>query len=151
MLEESGFYSEHLQRISANIMGGLLALFAVVFVGIAIAVRAFRWARRRIDDLRLFLAFLAFAMSADVIGAYRAHRSATTEIRNIRHRLMIADAAGYPCADVLVAFADYNAAVEGALESVPFAYKMNAANLDGRWAEYQRDRDEARATREGAR
>ena len=50
MLEESAFYSEHLQRISANIMGGLLALFAVVFVGIAIAVLALRWARRRIDD-----------------------------------------------------------------------------------------------------
>ena len=90
-------------------------------------------------------------MSADVIGAYRAHRGATDDIRDVRQRLMTADAAGYPVADVLLAFADYNAAVEGAPESVPCAYKMRAEYLNQRWADYQRDREARRAGRREAR
>jgi hypothetical protein len=96
--------------------------------------------------VRVFLALLVFGMSADVVGAYRAHRDAAKDIRDIRQRLMTADAAGYPPADVLLAFADYNAAVEGAPESVPYAYAMRAEHLNQRWADYKRDRDDRRAT-----
>jgi hypothetical protein len=77
----------------------------------------------------------------------QAHRDAAKDIRDIRQRLKTADAAGYPRADVLLAFADYNAAVEGAPESVPCAYEMRAEHLNQRWADYQRDRDERRAKR----
>jgi hypothetical protein len=97
--------------------------------------------------VRIFLALLVFGMSADVVGAFRAHRYAAREIRDIRQRLIAADAAGYPVADVLLAFTDYNAAVENAPESVPKAYACCSQYLNERWADYQRDRDERRAAR----
>jgi hypothetical protein len=60
---------------------------------------------------------------------------------------MMADRAGYPVADVLLAFTDYNAAVESAPESVPFAYPWHAKDLNVRWATYQADREKARKSR----
>lgn len=145
MLEESAFYSEHLQRMSANITRGVLAIFGVVFVVIAFGVTPYVGHDTGLTIVRVFLAMLVFAMSGDVIGAYRAHRGATNDIKDIRQRLITADAAGYPLADVLLAFTGYNAAVESAPESVPYAYKMRAQYLNERWADYQSDRDERRA------
>jgi hypothetical protein len=145
MLEESAFYSEHLQRISANVMRGVLVIFAVIFLVIAFGVTPYVGHDIGLTIVRVFLAMLGFAISGDVIGAYRAHRGATNDIRNIRQRLITADAAGYPLADVLLAFADYNTAVESAPESVPYAYKMRAEYLNERWADYQNDRDTRRA------
>ena len=145
MLEESAFYSEHLQRISANVMLGVLVIFAVVFVIIAFGVTPYVGRDTGQTIVRVFLALLVFGMSADVVGAYRAHRGATNDLRDIRLRLITADAAGYPAADVLLAVADYNAAVEGAPESVPYAYKMNEKHLNERWADYQQDRNNRRA------
>jgi hypothetical protein len=147
MLEESAFYSEHLQRISANVMLGVLVIFAVIFLIIAFGVTPYVGRDTANTVVRMFLALLAFAMSADVIGAYRAHRLAAREIRDIRQRLMTADAAGYPLPDVLLAFADYNSAIEAAPESVPKAYAIRATYLNQRRADYQRDRDAARAAR----
>jgi hypothetical protein len=144
MLEESAFYSEHLQRISAVVMLGVLVFFAVAFFIITFGVTPYVGRDIGLSIVRVFLAFLVFGMSADVFGAYRAHRDAAKDIRDIRQRLMTADAAGYPLADVLLAFADYNAAVEAAPESVPYAYAMRAEHLNQRWAEYQRDREERR-------
>lgn len=42
---------------------------------------------------------------------------------------------------------DYNAAVEGAPESVPWLYDWYASDLDQRWKEYQADRAVVRAKR----
>jgi hypothetical protein len=147
MLEESAFYSEHLQEISAAVMRGVLAIFALIFAVLAFGVTPYTARDTGHSLVRVFLAMLAFAMSADVMGAYRAHRATAKRIRDIRQRLITADTAGYPTADVMLAFADYNAAVESAPESVPFAYKLRAEHLGERWADYQRDRDERRASR----
>jgi hypothetical protein len=147
MLEESAFYSEHLQRISATAMLCVLVFFTIVFVVIAFGVTPYVARDTGHTIVRVFLALVVFAMSADVIGAYRAHRVAAKEIRDVRQRLMIADAAGYPFADVLLAYADYHSAIEAAPESVPWAYAMQAEYLNQRWADYQRDRDERRAQR----
>ena len=86
-------------------------------------------------------------MSSDVLGAYQEHKSAAKEIRDIRQRLSVADANGYPFPDVLLAMTDYNAAVEGAPESVPWLYDWYASDLDQRWKEYQADRAVVRAKR----
>jgi hypothetical protein len=147
MLEESAFYSEHLQRISANVILVVLILFAVIFLVLAFGVAPYVARDTSLTITRVFLAMLVFAMSSDVVGACRAHREAARELRDIRQRLITADAAGYPCADVLLAFADYNRAVEGASEHVPYAYHMCKKHLNERWADYQRDRDERRAVR----
>lgn len=151
MLEESAFYSEHLQRISANVTRGVLVIFAVIFVIIGFGVTPYVGHDTGQTIVRVFLAMLVFGMSGDVIGAYRAHRGATNDIRDIRQRLITADAAGYSLADVLLAFTDYNTAVEGAPESVPWAYKMRARHLNERWADYQNDRDKRRAAQREAR
>jgi hypothetical protein len=145
MLEESAFYSEHLQRFSATIILGVLALFAVLFVAITFGITPYVGRDTAQALLRVFLALLVFGMSGDVFGAYRAHRDAAKDIRDIRQRLKAADAAGYPLADVLLAFADYNAAAESAPESVPRAYEIRAEHLNERWAEYKGDRDARRA------
>jgi hypothetical protein len=147
MLEESALYSEQLQRISANVMLGGLLLFAVAFLVISLAITPFVERDVVYIVLRVFLATLVFVMSADLLGAYRAHRLAAQEIKDIRHRLSTADAAEYPLPDVLLAFVDYNAAVESAPESVPFAYKWNTAKLNATWRAYQADREHARASR----
>ena len=145
MLEESAFYSEHLQRISATVMLGVLVLFGIIFSIIVFGITPYVGRDIGLSIVRVFLAFLVFGMSADVFGAYRAHRDAAKDIRDIRQRLMTADAAGYPSADVLLAYADYNAAVESAPENVPYSYDMRKKHLNQRWADYQRDRDERRA------
>jgi hypothetical protein len=150
MLEESAFYSEHLQRISAFVMLGVLVFFAIAFIVITFGITPYIGRDTGQSIMRVFLALLVFGMSADVVGAYRAHRDAARDIKDIRRRLITADAACYPTADVLLAFADYNAAVESAPESVPWAYERRKEYLNERWAEYQRDRDERRAAKERA-
>jgi hypothetical protein len=148
MLEESAFYSEQLQRISTNVMLVVLASFAILFVVIMFGIAPYVGHDTTQALMRVFLALLIFGMSSDVFGAFRAHRDAANDIRDIRQRLKVADAAGYPRSDVLLAFADYNAAIESAPESVPWAYKIRKKYLNERWAEYQHDRDERRAAQE---
>lgn len=148
MLEESALYSEYLQRISSRVMLGVLLLFALSFLVIALAVTPLIGRDTTYIVIRVFLAALVFAMSADVLGAYRAHRDAAKEISYIRHRLTTADRGGYPLQDVLLAFTDYNASVEAAPESVPFAYKLCGSQLNERWETYQSDRVQARAISE---
>jgi hypothetical protein len=147
MLEESALYSEHLQRISSHIMLAVLWLFLIIFFGIALAATPFIEREMALLVLRVFLALIVFVMSADVLGAYQEHKSAAKEIRDIRQRLSAADANGYPFPDVLLAMTDYNAAVEGAPESVPWIYDVYAKELDQRWKDYQDDRAVARAKR----
>jgi hypothetical protein len=147
MLEESALYSEHLQRISSYVMLGVLWFFLIVFFGIAFAATPFIEREAAFLVLRVFLALIVFVMSSDVLGAYQEHKSAAKEIRDIRQRLSVADANGYPFPDVLLAMTDYNAAVEGAPESVPWLYDWYASDLDQRWKEYQADRAVVRAKR----
>jgi hypothetical protein len=150
MLEESAFYSEQLQRMSAAVMLAVLAFFLILFVVITFVITPYVGHDTAQALVRVFLALLVFGMSGDVFGAYRAHRDAANDIRDIRQRLKTADAASYPLADVLLAFADYNAAAESAPESIPWAYKMREKHLNKLWTEYQRDRDARRAA-EGKR
>ena len=132
-------------ELRAFVMLGVLVFFAIAFFTITFGITPYVGRDTGQSIMRVFLAFLVFGMSGDVVGAYRAHRDAAKDIRDIRLRLITADAAGYPPADVLLAFADYNAAVESAPESVPWAYNMREEYLNQRWAEYQRDRDDRRA------
>ena len=83
-------------------------------------------------------------MSSDVLGAYIAHRDAATAIEDVRERMASSASTGYPLSDVLLATADYNAAVESAPENVPWAYWYMEKDLNDRWAEYQLNRNAAR-------
>jgi len=150
MLEESALYSEHLQRISSYVMLGILCFFVAIFFVIALATTPFIEREMAFLVLRVFLALIVFVMSADVLGAYQQHKSAAKEIRDIRQRLSAADANNYPLPDVLLAMTDYNGAVEGAPESVPWLYDIYGTELDQRWKDYQNDRAAARSGRSRA-
>lgn len=146
MLEESAWYSEHLQRVSSYAMLALLVCFGICFLIIALATTPFVERDSAFIIIRVFLAALVFVMSSDVLGAYRQHRSAAKEIRDIRQRLSIADRIGYPLPDVLLAMTDYLSAIEGAPESVPWAYKYCAKDLDAGWKQFQADRAATRSS-----
>lgn len=144
MLEESAFYSEALHRKSASVMQIVLVLYAVAFVLIALLAPTMLENHTTIIFVRVFLALAVFAFSSDVLGAYRAHRSAAQDAQKILHRLRVADRDDYPFADVLLAMCDYNAAVEGAPEIVPYVYDHDVKRLNKRWSDYQSDRETRR-------
>ncbi len=145
MLEESAFYSADLQRASATAMLVIIGLFATIAAALALTALPLVERDSMLLVVRIGLSILVFVMSSDVLGAYIAHKGAARAIEDIRARLIAADRSGYPQADVLLAMVDYNAAVESAPESVPFAYRFSEKDLNQRWAEYQRDREAARA------
>jgi len=122
MIEESALYSEHLQRKSGHVMLGIVLFFGLLFLVIALVSIPAIERDTGMVIARVILALMVFVLSADVIGAWRLHRAAAEEIKQIRNRLMVADRAGYPMPDVLLAFVDYNSAVEGCPESVPSIY-----------------------------
>ncbi|WP_156942680.1 hypothetical protein [Mesorhizobium sp. L48C026A00] len=136
MIEESAFYSAHLQRFSALAMLGILVIFAIVFAGIAFAALPFIDEATTLTILRVFLALLVFGMSSDVLGAYLSHRSAARDIESVRSRLQLARRDNFPLVDVLLLMGDYNLAVESAPESVPYAYDISEKRLNRLWAEY---------------
>ncbi len=148
MLEESALYSHELHRLSAMVMFGIIIIFTVVALAIAIVTTPYITRDTAFIIARIFLAALVFVLSSDVLGAWQAHLSAAKDIEKIRQRLMTADRAGYPMSDVLLAMTDYNAAIEGAPEIVPFVYQARRKHLDQRWNDYQNDRAYDRESRQ---
>lgn len=144
MIEESALYSEYLQRKSAQAILGILLFFAVLFLIVALVSIPTIDRDTGMVIARVILALMVFVLSADLLGALRQHRAAAEEIKQIRNRLMVADRANYPMPDVLLAFADYNAAVEGCPENVPLIYGWYQEELEKRWADYQNDRAASR-------
>lgn len=149
MIEESALYSEYLQRISGRVMLSILVSFATVFLIILLVSIPTIDPEAGMLAARAILALMVFVLSVDVLGAWRLHVAAAEEIKQIRNRLMVADRGGYPMPDVLLAFVDYNSAVEGAPESVPFIYVCCRKKLEQRWNEYQADRVAERANSQG--
>ncbi len=139
LIEESAFYTAHLQRKSAAVMHvvvvGFLAVFSVIaFVGLPYAAT-----NTMLVVVRIALAFLVFVLSTDVFGALVAHRRAGEDSKDIYMRLSRARACAFPQSDVLLALSDYNAVVEAAPEVIPYVYPLCRYGLDQHWREYQRD------------
>lgn len=147
MIDESAMYSEELHRISGFVMLGILIFFGMIALALALGSAPYVTRDTAFVMVRIFLAALVFVLSSDVLGAMQAHFSAAADIKDIRARLMTADRADYPLPDILLAMTDYNAAIEGAPEVVPWAYKVQKNNLDQRWKDYQADRAADRAAR----
>jgi hypothetical protein len=145
MIEESALYSELLQRKSADVMFGILIIFAAIVIVIALVSIPTVERDTGMVVARIVLSLMVFGLSADLFGAWRLHNDAAEQIKQIRNRLKIADRAGYPMPDVLLSFVDYNSAIESAPESVPFVYRWYRDELEERWKDYQADRAEARA------
>ncbi|MBD2746751.1 hypothetical protein IC232_08580 [Microvirga sp. BT688] len=144
MLEESAFYSAKLQRVSASTMLAIILVFALLAGVIALTAIPMVERDGSMVGTRILLSVLVFIMSSDVLGALLAHRSSASALDNIRARLVAADRSRYPQTDVLLIMADYNAAVESAPESVPFAYRLLESRLNQQWRQYLADRAEVR-------
>jgi hypothetical protein len=106
MIEESALFSEHLQRVSGNVMLAILLFFAAVSLVIALVSIPMMERDTGMVVARVILALMVFVLSADVLGALRLHRAAAEQIKQIRNRLMVADRGSYPMPDVLLAFVD---------------------------------------------
>lgn len=151
MIEESAFYSAELQDISAKAMMAIVVIFVLAFTGIAFAATPFVARDTTLIAYRIFLAVLVFGMSSDVLGALIAHRSAARTLQGIKARLKVARRDGFPLTDVMLITSDYNAAVESAPESVPYAYEARAKSIDARWRQYQIDNNTSEAEARDAR
>lgn len=142
ILEESAFYTEDLQRFSGFIMKLLVALFLLISVAVAIKSIPSMDRPALMTGTRIFLAVVVFVLSADVLGALRAHGDAARIAELVRRRMSAAYLSGYPMADVLLALGDYGSAVEAAPEVLPFVYPARRKHIDARWSSYQSDRDQ---------
>jgi hypothetical protein len=102
MIEESALYSELLQRKSADVMFGILIIFAAIVIVIALVSIPTVERDTGMVVARIVLSLMVFGLSADLFGAWRLHNDAAEQIKQIRNRLKIADRAGYPMPDVLL-------------------------------------------------
>lgn len=139
LVEESAFYTAHLQAKSAIVMRVIIVCFLVAFAIIAFVGLPYTATDTMMVVVRIAMAFLVFVLSTDVFGAMVAHKHAAADSKEIYMRLSRARAAKFPESDVLLALSDYNAVIEAAPEVVPYVYGFCRTGLDQRWREYQRD------------
>jgi hypothetical protein len=143
IIEESAFWTADLQSGSGWLMlavfGGLTA--AIVIVAAIVLPAA---PNVLLTVARLFLVFLVFGLSADVWGTCTGHFAAARNIRAIQCRVQAAGLKQFPEADVLLATADYNAAVEGAPMQAPVIYRLRGSALNALWQAYRQARIEER-------
>lgn len=140
MLEESAFWTETLQAMSAKAMGAFFSVLLAAGVVTILAAVPFADSSAMMVGVRILLAMLVFALSSDVLMAMRAHAQAAREIKDIRTRLRTSGRNGYDEVDVLFLMSEYNAAVEAAPVVVPLAYRLKRETLNRRWSEYLADR-----------
>lgn len=136
MLEESGFWTYHLQRASSHVMWAVFAAFAVILALVTSYVIGSEDNSHQIQTVRVLLAGLTVFMSADIMGAARMHGATADQIEMLVARLVEVHARGYKMPDVLLALSDYNAFVEATPPTVPFLYKIHHERLERLWSEY---------------
>lgn len=143
IVEESAFWTAELQSGSGWLMllvfgglTGLIVLAAAVVLPAAPNVL--------LTVARLFLVFLVFALSADVWGTCTGHFAAARDIRAIQCRVQAAGLKQFPEADVLLATADYSAAVEAAPMQAPIIYRLRGRALNTLWQAYRQARIQER-------
>ncbi len=140
MVEESAFFTADLQDFSSKVMGVIFVLFIVLAVAVGLSVGPDLDRSGSMTLIRIILAIFVFIMSSDMLGAFQKHRSAAAQAKAIRSRLATLQHRSAPLADVLLVMTDYNAVVEAAPESVPFAFRLREKTLNARWAEYLADK-----------
>lgn len=137
MLDESSFFTGALQRKSGEILKVLVFIIFTLSVLIVLSIALRASGDGALSSARVFLAFLVFLLSSDVLGAAIGHHEAGAEMARIRLRLDAARARNYPTGDVLLLMSDYNAAVEAAPLILPKLYRFNSDRLNKDWSEYK--------------
>lgn len=136
MLDESAFYTGYLQRRSGELMSFFLLATVFLAVGAWVTAAQEMNADTMVVTARVFLAFLVFLLSSDVLGAAIGHFEAARAMTEIRLRLNAAAARNHPQSDMTLIVTDYNSAVESAPMILPMLYKAEAAALSRQWKAY---------------
>lgn len=136
MVEESAFWTADLHATSAWIL--VVALAALAAIGIAILFTAIPFTSRTnlMAATRMFLTFLVFVLSSDVLGSLKGHLTAARAVAALKVNMAEARARQFPTGDVVLAMSEYNAAVEGAPVMLPFVYRVRRKRLDREWNTY---------------
>ncbi|MEP3052672.1 MULTISPECIES: hypothetical protein [Paracoccaceae] len=135
-LEESAFYSSKLHRLSANAWLVIVAIYAMVFTGLAIFLIPSATSDFLMMSVRIFFAATVFIMSADVFGSFLTHRRCATDTSEVLSRIEIAKQGDVRTADALLIMEDYTSAIQSAPEIVPLIYRNQETNLNELWASY---------------
>lgn len=146
LLEESAFFTRHLQSGSASAMAGLFLLFIVLFAIVGFLNVPTATADQNVTFVRLFLVFLVFLLSSNVMSDVIGHFDAEREAKDVQGRARSAIKDGASVADSLLIMSDYNSAVETSPLIVPFLYKASRNSLNKKWADYRRNLEQAAAS-----
>ncbi len=139
MLEESAYWTLHIQRISARIMWGLFVVVIIAALASLFVLIPDTPNEQLMTAARVVCAALTFAVGTDLFGAARAYSDTVHTLDRIMHRFDSAKARKYPEADLLLILADYNAAVENTPLSLPFIYDLKKEELERNWKRRQTD------------
>lgn len=142
LIEESGFYSCRLYRLSATwawsrfVVAGFIALILLISSVTLMDVEQLALGARLVCTVLIFL------VGQDVLGAARAYMRAHEALASLQARVRAVRQVGYPKGDLLLLLGDYNSAVEGAPLMAPGVYKREAARLDALWRAHQEQKSE---------
>ena len=136
LLEESGFYSCRLYYFSAGWAWRRLAFSLVTSVALLLSAILVADASQLVISARLLCTVITFLVSDEVLGAGRAYLRAHQALGGLQARIRALRQCGYPRGDLLILFADYNSAVEGAPMMAPGMYKKHSQRLDELWRQH---------------
>ncbi len=136
MIEESSYWTCHLQKTSANFMSAILFLLAtIIFVVTGFAISSLN-SNELISFSRAMIALMIFIVSTDVLGLMISYRNASSSIGEIFRRVEEISAKGYLTSDALLLMADYNSAIEKAPATLPYVYDFCQKKLNRKWRNY---------------
>lgn len=136
MIDESAFYTGHLQRRSGELMSLALFVLLMASAGLWIVAAQCMDVDAMVMTARVFLAFLVFLFSSDMLGGAIAHFETARAMTEVRLRLNAASGRGHPQADMTLILTDYNSAVESAPMILPKLYAAEEKRLNDQWAAY---------------
>lgn len=136
MIEESSYWTCHLQKTSANLMSVILFLLAIIiFVVTGLAISSLN-SSELISFSRAMIALMIFIVSTDVLGLMISYRNASSSIGEIFRRVEEITAKDYLKSDALLLMADYNSAIEKAPATLPYVYNFCQKKLNRKWRNY---------------
>lgn len=136
MIEESSYWTHHLQTNSARIMFlAFIAFSLILCLTIGAAISSFD-SNNLISISRAILAVMIFFISSDVLGLLVSYVNSTKTINEVFNRVESIASRGYQDADVILLMSDYNAAIEKAPSTLPFVFKISQKSLTRRWHNY---------------
>jgi len=145
LLEESSFFSMHLQRVSSRwswyffVIALLGSLVSLVVAAVILEKNAI------LNSFRIFLLITSFLVTGRAFRLAMQYTSSARALERIHARLAEARARGYPRPDLFLLLSDYNAVTEAASLHLPFAYDLNKDRLNKDWADFRNNQPKSAA------